>query len=169
MYRELLAIPAHARESQRTRCLLGTRIQMRRINAPRLCRIANGLLGFEMTLCVNMFPTSPIPLSDTVRRYMPPVKRLLRSVIWRSQFQASCLWSLPSRKSIGISLRSTVSENERFDEGVLRDSRSLSTSVKSISANGGSRCILQIETKAADKRINGMMILNMRRADMMAG
>jgi hypothetical protein len=38
-----------------------------------------------------------------------------------------------------------------------------------ISAKGGNRCILQIDTNVADRRINGTMILNINKADMMAG
>ena len=37
-----------------------------------------------------------------------------------------------------------------------------------ISAKGGNRCILQI-TNVADRRINGTMILNIYKADMIAG
>ena len=49
------------------------------------------------------------------------------------------------------------------------NSRSLSTSVNNIRAKGGNRCTLQIETNAADRRMNGTMILNISNVDMIAG
>lgn len=38
-----------------------------------------------------------------------------------------------------------------------------------INANGGSRCILHIDTNVADSKMKGTIILNMSRADMIAG
>lgn len=38
-----------------------------------------------------------------------------------------------------------------------------------INANGGNRCILQIDTNVAESKMNGTMILNIKRADMIAG
>jgi hypothetical protein len=38
-----------------------------------------------------------------------------------------------------------------------------------IKANGGSLCTLQIDTNAAERRMKGMMILNINKADIIAG
>jgi len=43
------------------------------------------------------------------------------------------------------------------------------TRVNIIRANGGSRCVEQIFAKAADRRMNGTMILYINNVDMIAG